>query len=176
MIRERYVSKGWFTFTHFIHHVLSQDEWVTSLSSAYPYQYLDHSITTSTQSSQSHPLLPKWGYLRKKTIETSFYRCVRTFGFIFRSVLGFLVPPEGSPRNLRWNYDRGMILSLILWSHHCDWMLSSYETFCDSETGSCDFISFESLRIFAIWWSSLLKGNPKILLADLTLTLILGSS
>ena len=87
------------------------------------------------------------------------------------SVLGYLIPPEGSS----CNWDEIVIVGLFLHSpsdlitgtgccHHTRNCVTVI-------TRSCDLLSFESLRIFAIWWSSLLKCNLYILVAVLTHTL-----
>ena len=87
-------------------------------------------------------------------------------------VLEFLVPPEGS--SLNW--DEIMIVGLFFYSpsdlttatrcsHHTRNCVTAI-------TGSCDSVSFESLRIFAISWSSLLKCKLYVMVADLTYTLI----
>ena len=92
------------------------------------------------------------------------------------AVLGFFVPPGGSSRNwdeiiiVGWFYDSLSDLPTATGCYHhtrnCVIVI----------TGSCDLLSFESLRIFAIWWSSLLKCNLYIMVAVLTHTLTLTPS
>ena len=79
--------------------------------------------------------------------------------FRLSSVLGFLVPPEDSSRD----WDEIVIVGLFL---HSSSDLTTATGCCHHTrncvtvlTGSCDLLSFESLRIFANWWSSLLKCN-----------------
>ena len=93
--------------------------------------------------------------------------------FRLSSVLRFLVPPEDSSRN----WDEIMIVGLF---HHSPSVLTTATECCHHKrncviavTRSYDLISFESLRIFAIWWSSLLKCNLFIMVAVLTHTLTL---
>ena len=91
--------------------------------------------------------------------------------FRLSSVLGFLVPHECSSRN--WEE----IMMLWLFYHStsdlttatgcCHYTRSSVTAI----TGFCDLLSFELLRIFAIWWASLLKCNLYIMVAVLIHTL-----
>ena len=96
----------------------------------------------------------------------------RYFWLHLSSVLGFPIPREGSTSR---NWDEIMVVGLFL---HSSSDLTTATGCCRHTrqcvtviTGSCDLLSFELLRIFAIWWASLLKCNLYSMVVVLTHTL-----